>query len=94
MTIQEEIDKLLKLIEDNRKLMAIPKIFIDKNTDIKVEFIPESIPNDATPFEETAIETINMLRKLQRCSKCNPDEGGMQVLDWETGKWNCVIHKN
>lgn len=92
MTIQEEIDKLLKLIEDNRKLMTIPKIFIPANSNSidQVNFIPE----DASPFEKAVMEDINTIRSLPMCSKCDPKEGGMQVLDWKTGKWNCVIHKD
>lgn len=93
MTLQEQIDELLKVIEDNRKLMGIPKILIPANSK---NIIQETIviPADATEFEKTIMETIDMVRKLQNCPKCNPDKGGMQVLDWETGKWNCVIHKD
>lgn len=92
MTIQEQIDKLLKEIQESIKLLEIPRVLIPKNNKDKTEVIVE-IPEDATKFQKAAIETINYLRNIQRCPKCNSDEGGIQTLN-DNGEWKCVIHKN
>jgi len=91
MTLQEQIDKLLKEIQESIKLVAIPKVFISKDDKYKSEVLP--IPENASDYEKTVMESINYLRQIQRCPQCNPDQGGIQTLD-ENGKWNCFIHKD